>query len=296
MKETPELLKKIGRMLWYGRSRLSFLDFPIPCRLPYGSWFLARGDESGLIAFFRLPYEKKERQFVQKFLKPKMVFFDIGANQGFYTLLAAKKVGSQGKVFAFEPVPREFKNLKWNIFINGHQNVKAEAQALGCQEGFTDIFSCLDGKGSYSSLQPPSEKVKARRKVIKVPITSLDKYVQQNNILSIDLIKIDVEGGELDVLKGGINVLSNLRPVLMCEVSDKRTEQWGYSASEICDFIKKYKYRWFKFAFDDSLCPPERRRREKKRIYSLCPLDNEAIFDENLLAIPEEKIKSFSII
>ena len=277
---SSNILKKIGRLLWYCRSRFSFLDFPIPCRLPYGSWFLARGDESGLIAFFRLPYEKKEWKFLQKFLKPGMAFFDIGANQGFYTLLAAKKVGPQGKIFAFEPVPREFRNLKWNIFINGLKNVKIEAQALGCQNGFTNMFYCLNGKGSYSSLQPPSEKIKARRKVIKVSITSLDRYIQHNNILSIDFIKIDVEGGELDVLKGGINVLSKSRPVLMCEVSDKRTEQWGYSASEICDFVKKYKYQWFKFAFEDSLSP----------------LDDKAIFDENLLAIPEEKIKSFSII
>ncbi len=277
---SSKILKQIGRLLWYSRSRLSFLDFPIPCRLPYGSWFLARGDESGLIAFFRLPYEKKEWQFVQKFLKPGMVFFDIGANQGFYTLLAAKKVGPQGKIFAFEPVPREFKNLKWNIFINGLKNVKVEARALGCQNGVTDMFYCLNGKGSYSSLQPPSEKVKARRKVIKVPITSLDRYVQHNNMLSIDFIKIDAEGGEFDILKGGVTVLSKLRPVLMCEVSNKRTAQWGYSASEICDFVKKYKYRWFKFALG----------------HALCLLDDKAIFDENLLAIPEEKIKSFSII
>lgn len=277
---SSKILKQIGRLLWYSRSHLSFLDFPIPCRLPYGSWFLARGDESGLIAFLRLPYEKKERQFVQKFLKPGMVFFDIGANQGFYTLLAAKKVGPQGKIFAFEPVPREFRNLKWNIFINGLKNVKVEARALGCQDGFTNMFYCLNGKGSYSSLQPPSEKIKARRKVIKVPITSLDRYVQHNNVLSIDFIKIDTEGGELNVLKGGINVLSKLRPVLMCEVSDKRTKQWGYSASEICDFVKKYKYQWFEFAFKGSLRP----------------LSNKAIFDENLVAIPEEKIKSFLII
>jgi FkbM family methyltransferase len=280
MKSVPELLKKIGRILWYGRSYFSFLDFPILCRLPYGCWFLARGDESGLIAFFRLPYEKKEWRFVKKFLKPRMTFFDIGANQGFYTLLAAKCVGAEGKVFAFEPVPREFQNLKWNVLINRFKNVKIESMALGFKEGVTEMVVCLDGKGSYSSLRFPSDKVKARKKIIKVPITTLDTYVLRNKILSIDLLKLDVEGGELNVLKGGVNVLSNLRPVLMSEVSDKRTKQWGYSAFEIINFVKRYKYRWFKFTFGGSICP----------------LDDKAIFDENLLAIPEEKIKSFSIV
>jgi FkbM family methyltransferase len=55
-----------------------------------------------------------------------MTFFDIGANQGFYTLLAAKCVGGEGKVFAFEPVSREFRNLKWNVLINRFKNVKIE--------------------------------------------------------------------------------------------------------------------------------------------------------------------------
>lgn len=270
-------IKKIGRFLWYGRSRFSFLDFPLPCRLPYGSWFLARGDEAGLVTFFKIPYEENEWRFVAQFLKPEMTFFDIGANQGFYTLLAAKYVGLKGKVFAFEPVPREFRNLNWNILINRFQNIKAEPVALGVQEGFTDMFVCLDGKGAYSSLQPPSEKVRAKRKLIKVPITTLDEYVQGNNISSIDFIKIDVEGGELSVLKGGINVLSKLRPVLMCEVSDKRTQQWGYSSSEIGCFVKKYKYQWFQVT-------PQ----------VLLRFFNEKInFDGNLIAIPEEKINNF---
>lgn len=224
----------------------------------------------------RIPYEEKEWRFIGRFLKLEMTFFDIEANQGFYTLLAAKKVGQKGKVFAFEPVPREFRNLKQNIFINRFQNIKAEALALGSREGFVNMFVCLNGKGSYSSLQLPSEKVRARKKIIKIPITTLDEYVRRNTISSIDFIKIDVEGGELDVLKGGENVLSKMRPVLMCEVSDKRTRQWGYSSSEICHFVKKYEYQWFQVLTQ----------------VLLQPLSEEFNFDGNLIAIPEEKINN----
>ena len=280
MKKIAKIFKKIGRFFWYGRSRFSILNFPLLCRLPYGSWFLARGDESGLIAFFRLPFEKKELQFVQKFLKPKMIFFDIGANQGFYTLLAAKCVRAEGRVFAFEPSPREFNYLRRNVLINGFKNTKMESTALGCDKGFADMFICLDGKGSYSSLRSPSKNVKARRKIMKVSVTTLDEYVALNNISTIDFIKIDVEGGELDVLKGGKSVLEKLRPLLLCEVSDKRTRQWGYSASEICNFAKRYKYRWFSFVSEDLLCS----------------FGNKMIFDENLIAIPEEKLDNFKIL
>jgi hypothetical protein len=86
------ILKKIGRLLWYGQDKIPFLNFPLPCCLPYGGWFLARRDEMGLVTFFHLSYEKKEWQFVKKFLKSGMTFFDVGANQGFYTLLATKCV------------------------------------------------------------------------------------------------------------------------------------------------------------------------------------------------------------
>jgi hypothetical protein len=68
MKSAPELLKKIGRILWYGRSYFSFLDFPIPCRLPYGCWFLARGDETGLLYFSKYHMKKMNGVSLKNFL------------------------------------------------------------------------------------------------------------------------------------------------------------------------------------------------------------------------------------
>lgn len=272
-------VKGITKYLWFLREKFYFLNFPILCKLPYGSLILAYGDEMGLKFFIRKPFEENEWHFIDRFLKTGMTFVDIGANQGFYTLLAAKKVSTLGRVFAFEPQPSELKKLKKNIFINLLKNIIVEPLALGRAEGSTNMHVCLDGQASFSSLQAPSESVKARTKIIKVPITTLDKYIQKNGISSIDFVKIDVEGGELDVLKGGTNMLKTLRPILMCECNNIRTLQWGYPVTQLYQFLEDHNYSWFQVMANGFL---------KKLV-----LQGEDYSDMgNLIALPNDKINS----
>jgi len=242
-------LKRTGEFLWYSRSWVPFLNFPIPWRLPYGAWFLAYGDAMGASIFgyklARRPYEEGQWKFVSRFLKSGMTFFDIGANQGFYTMLGSKRIGSQGRVFAFEPAPTEFNKLRKNLLINRCRNVVSEPYAVGTYEGFTEFYLCLEHQGSFSSIRQPADDVISKKKLIEVPITTLDGYVHRNNISSVDFIKIDVEGGELDVLKGGGEVIDRLRPIIMCEIEARRTQQWGYDTGKIFELLQGYGYTWF---------------------------------------------------
>jgi len=277
-----KILKKIGRWMWFCCSNLPILNFPVPFRLPGGTSYLIYPDEIGLAVLLRRPLELGEQRFISKFLKRGMTFFDIGANQGLYTLLAAKCVGPDGKVFAFEPVPSEFRKLKWNVLVNHFHNVTMEQLTLGCKEGSANMFVCLDGKGSYSNLRPPAQSVRARRKLIQVHVSTLDSYIYRNNIQHIDFIKIDVEGGKLDVIKGGSIVFERLQPIVMCEMADTRTQQWGYNASEIYKFlVEKYGYSWFQITSHGYLVPAKVKER----------------YDpdwENLLGVPTEKLTEIS--
>jgi SAM-dependent methyltransferase len=114
------------------------------------------------------------------------------------------------------------------------------------------------------------------------PMT-LDSYLRQHSIGTIDLIKIDVEDGEMDVFKGGENLLrQELRPVILCELQDVRTEAWGHRAKDTAAFIESFGFRWFRPLSDGSLTssladkdgnernfvaiPPERMRRVKEMI------------------------------
>ncbi len=262
------------RRLWFLRSRFFLLNFPFPCRLPYGGWWLAYGDVMGL-SVFSTRYEEGEWRFVSRLLRPGMTVFDVGANQGFYTMLAAQRVGPQGKVIAFEPVPDEFRKLRRNAQVNQARNATLEPLALGSREGFADMFMCLDGCGSFSSLRPPAEDVKARTGLIRVPITTLDTYVRDKDIRSIDFIKIDAEGGELDVMKGGRHVLNVLRPALMCEMEDRRTKQWSYGAGEIYELLQGHGYELFSAKTDGTILPTG-----PKQEYGY----------ENVIAVPRERL------
>lgn len=267
-------LKKIILYLWQFRAK--FLDIPIPCFLPYGCLCLAYGDGMGAMFFFRRPYEVNEWKFVSKFIKPGYVFFDIGANQGFYTLLATKLVGKGGNVFAFEPLPIQVKRLKRNLKINFFDNTKVEQTAISDKSGFSDMYACLNGSEPLSSLRRPSEDSKTKSKIIKVPIISLDDYIKKINISSIDFIKIDVEGGELNVLKGAVKAIEKFRPIFMCEVQNIRTRQWDYSPSEIFRFLQKHDYLWFRVVANGLLVPYNFSEKQEGE-------------DVNFIAVPKEK-------
>ena len=248
------------------------ISVPRPTCLPWGGWLLGWGDfmEGAL----RHGFEQQEQSFLLEFLRPGMTFLDIGAHHGLYSLLASKKVDPGGIVVAFEPSPREFRRLQWNLALNRCRNVRAARFALGMTDGTAQFFMCLGHDTGCNSLRPPAATDPIRR--ITVPITSLDRYLAQAKIEAgdIDVMKLDVEGAELDVLKGAPGVLSSARPLILCELVDIRTAPWGYRSQAIYAFLAASGYRWFSFA-------------PRARLHPALIAEQ---FNENLLAVPDEKL------
>jgi FkbM family methyltransferase len=250
---TAEKLKEFARILWCARSRVPLLGFSIPCRLKDGSRFLVHADAigwrifAGTLPFRKRTYEAGEWKFVSRFLKPGMKVVDVGANQGYYTLLAAHRVSSEGRVYAFEPAGIEVQKLQTNLLLNGYSNVTIERCAVGECEGITDFYECLNGWGSFSSCKPPGEDLRRMTKQkMQVPMTSLDHYAEHRKIAYVDLLKIDAEGAELHVLRGASRLLSgSLAPVVLCELEDRRTIPWGYRVEEIVSLLHSSGFRWF---------------------------------------------------
>lgn len=241
--------KRAGESLWYRRAAVPGLNLPVPVRLPYGGWFLAHPDGMGArIAGYRWArsgYEDRQWRFVARILAPGGTFVDVGANQGFYSLLGARCVGSQGRVLAFEPADSERAKLVRNLAVNRHANVLVDPRAVGRTCGTTQFHLCLDHQGSWSSIRRPADDVTARTMLVQVPIATLDRVVlEENGWIRVDLIKIDVEGGELDVLKGAEAVLAHCRPVILAELEERRTRQWGYGVREIIELLEAARYRW----------------------------------------------------
>ena len=212
-----------------------FPGIPIPVRLPFGGWWLARNDFVGA-ALFHGGFENTECSFVEFFLRPGMTVLDIGAHHGFYTLLASQRVGPEGKVIAVEASPRERERLRLHLRINGCRNVRVDSRALGEAEGYAELYVVHGGQTGCNSLRRPA--VFAPTEAIPVRIERLDTVLREHQIGKVDFIKLDVEGAELSVLKGAPQLLANgPRPVILIEVFDIRTQPWGYAAREIIRFL-----------------------------------------------------------
>jgi len=241
-------------------------------RLPFGSQWIARNDACGRM-ILRGHFERAESQFVESFLKPGMTVLDIGAHHGYYSLLASQKVGPTGRVIAFEPSPRERAHLIEHLRINSCTNTRVEPSAVGETAGFSELYVVNGKETGFNSLRPP--EVSEATTTTQVQVIRLADYLEQNQIPVVDFIKLDVEGGELGVLKGAGRFLDRSpRPVILCEVDDARTRPWGYAAREVLEYLEKRGFQWF--------LPQQAGR------LGALPVDRAALAG-NFVAVPEEK-------
>lgn len=150
-------------------------------------------------------------------LRPGGVFLDVGANIGYFSLLAAGLVGPTGQVLALEPVPRTYELLSANIALNGFTHVKGECRALGASSGSLLLhIPPAEAHRDYlvTGIPMPSWSP------IRVPCSTLDELLQNRDLTRIDLLKIDVEGFEPDVIRGGRSALASGRiRAMVCELS-----------------------------------------------------------------------------
>jgi len=176
--------------------------------------YLADADAAALYFFNTLPIaEIKIIKFLIKNFKDDDIFYDIGANYGFYTLLAQEFI-TKGEIHAFEPNPKIFKLLRENSRLDIYKNTFLNEMALSDKAGETEFFDReISGHSGSSSLVKHQHFLKY--KVIKVRTTTLDDYISNHKPPTI--MKIDVEGGESLVLKGGLELLKKYSPMIIME-------------------------------------------------------------------------------
>jgi FkbM family methyltransferase len=201
-------------------------------------------------------FEKAESRFVLKFLKPGMVFFDVGANLGQYTLLAAHRVGTAGHVHSFEPSSRMFTELKFNAELNSLSSTcTLNNIAISDHEGTARLSMYEPGAEVYASL---GTQHRGHTPIIgheSVKTITLDAYIREHGIGHVDLIKMDIEGAELPALKGAATLLSrDDGPVIVLELADMNTVGFGYKAIEIWDYLESCGYTMFSFGVLGDIC------------------------------------------
>jgi FkbM family methyltransferase len=144
-----------------------------------------------------------------------MTVFDVGANVGFYSTISARLVGPSGSVVAFDPLPTNTRMVAHNATLNSFANVSIQELALGKEDGEAKfVISSNPNWGTLASVGVPGAVVGEQ----EVRIARLDTLIRQAAVPPPDLMKIDVEGAEVDVLEGATETLKTSRPTLFIDL------------------------------------------------------------------------------
>ena len=179
-------------------------------------------------------YEASEIATVVALAQPGSTTIDVGANVGMYTVALATRIGSTGKVLAFEPVPRTSRRLRANIELNGLENVEVFEAAAGECPGVADLQLANDS--AYASMAGVKQG-RAIGQHLSVRVTSLDEVWNGRQRPGVSFCKIDVEGAELSVLAGAEEMLATCRPALLLEADP------GPELETLASWLKPRRYR-----------------------------------------------------
>ncbi|MEX0661308.1 MAG: FkbM family methyltransferase [Balneolaceae bacterium] len=182
--------------------------------------------------------EEAYEKFMLSYCDQSKMIFDVGANIGYYTLQFAQK--TDGHVYAFEPMYYQYNTLLKNIDINNLSNVYPIKQIVSDHAGKQRIyFSGMDNTAASSVVNQTDYYE-------DVPSVSLDKFCKEKNIEWIDLIKIDVEGYELHVLKGLSGMLESHKVKhLFIEIAEQHLQKAGDSSEELINYLKQFQYKGY---------------------------------------------------
>lgn len=173
-------------------------------------------------------YEPNEIEFLRRTLRPAQVFVDAGANVGYYTAVAAGIVGRSGVVHAFEPVPwlyGRLQHLAEQARASGFQ-IHAHQAALADTRGQTTIWVSRTSNIGWSTIVPGLMDAAEVKECYEVPCLRLDEHFRRAHRRPPTMVKIDVEGAEVVVLRGMAGLFeAGQRPIVLCEVTERTVRE-----------------------------------------------------------------------
>jgi FkbM family methyltransferase len=220
---SPELITEVHKGIWMELNLHSLIEREIYYSGFYRRWVL---------------------DFFDGMLKNGQKVFDIGANVGPFTLWAAKRVGKEGCVVAFEPEKTCYEKLVKNIQLNNFDWVRTENVAVTDFDGTAYLYlnDVLDENQGQSSLSYQSAHHAFARKISCI---RLDSYISQGKISAIDILKIDTQGAEMRVLDGAMRAIDDFRPNVLFRCHEDKTQLFGDSTVGIQGFFLDRDYELF---------------------------------------------------
>ena len=197
-------------------------------------------------------YEERYANFLTKEISESDICIDVGGNIGFYSMLMACKC-KEGEVHSFEPIPLNAKLIEANACLNSMGNIHVNQLALG--EKSCELSFLLASDSAYSSAKFNNQNSTHNR--ISVKQITLDQYIESRGIKNVDIMKVDVEGGEFGVLQGAQRLLSSdFGPrLIMLELFDDYLKAHGSSAHAVLSMLMNFGYQPFYPGDDGQLMP-----------------------------------------
>jgi FkbM family methyltransferase len=185
-------------------------------------------------------YETRDRDLILPLVPSGGTCLDVGANVGYYTLHFAKRVGPRGRVFAFEPDPRNAARLRRNIALNGFDSFASVMEAaVSDRDGRATLHRSEDAHSGWGSLTAHVRETSA----VEVPVTTLDSFLRAERLDRVHLLKVDVEGSEIELLRGARRSLeSRLIAHLFIEFNGVRLAERGLGLREFLEPLEAAGY------------------------------------------------------
>lgn len=169
-------------------------------------------------------YETRIQRTLAEQLRAGGTFYDVGAHIGFMSMVAARLVGESGAVFTFEADPENAERIKQHAIRNGFEQISVFPRAVWSQSGTLRFQRSNKLSGHNQGAVVGAAGETSGPGMIEVNALSLDQFGESHK--SPTLVKIDVEGGEVEVLRGAEHLLSTARPTLICEVHNQRAKEF----------------------------------------------------------------------
>jgi FkbM family methyltransferase len=194
-------------------------------------------------------YEKDVILAWESFTQKDFTVLDIGANAGYYSLIASKKVH---QVYAFEPSPLMRLQLEQNIALNGNQNISVEPYAASDQSGAATLYLSANDNSGMTGMQP-AENFSGTTELVKA--ITIDEWHITKGSPKIHMIKIDVEGAEMKVLEGMKGLLKRDQPGIFIEVVPELLRKYGHTTEGLFKFLGDLGYDPYEFPGNKNIVP-----------------------------------------
>lgn len=201
--------------------------------------------------------DRGQVKLLKEILKPDHVFFDIGANIGVITMIAANHL-ADGAVHSFEPSDHHLEKLHRNLEVNDFQNVRVNPFALSDENATYELYLPDEkedeirntGRASVNEMEDDEEF-----KEEEIETRVLDSYVEDESVNQLDVMKIDVEGEELNVLRGGSDTIDRFQPDVFMELNRIHIDRAGDRPEDVLNFWDDHGYSVYRIGYDGEAIP-----------------------------------------